>query len=540
MKRARKSAAPASRPAALAILLIAASSLGIVAQNASADSPRPARPPDEAEIRKAAAPPFGGASEPASSWRVSIPADIGPSETEPAAEASAAGLQLSADQAVALALQRNLSLAPSRIDAAEKKLKADNAWNALLPTVDVGGTLARMNMPQSASYVFPDMYSPLNANGAYTGLYYQAYTAPAWSLSASLSAQLVLNAALFEGMRGLKLDYEAGLISYAQARRRLERDVRKSFYGLLLLQDNMKLMQDNIDEAKLRVDQAEANYKAGLVPELTLLQARVAWENMKPSLEEMRVSYAASLDGFAMTLGLKRGTDIALKGSIDPSYANVSADALIASRLGDRLDIQALLKTLESLDSAEKAMRLQLWSPSLILAWNADPTFMGDPFTDDLTKGSWPMNANGAWQQLSGMFRATLSFRLNGLLPQSQEAQRLRDMRDAVEKTRAGLAGAIRGSEVEIDSIVRRLEKSRDSRKALELNVDLAKHAYDLTEEAYKAGAKDLLEVQSAELQLRSAQLQVLTEKFNYVTGLLDLEYAVDLPFGTLSKEGSK
>ncbi|MDA8425774.1 MAG: TolC family protein [Treponema sp.] len=498
MKRARRDAAPALRLAALAVFLVAASSFPISAQNASSDPPPPA----------------------------AIPAAI-----------PAGGLELNADQAAAMALRGNLSLASSRIDAAEKKLKADNAWNALLPTVDVGGTLARMNMPQSASYTFPA--GPAIAPDVYTTFYFQTYSAPAWSLSASLSAQLVLNAALFEGMRGLKLDYQAGLISYAQARRQLERDVRKSFYGLLLMQENMKLMRDNIDAAKLRVDQAEANYKAGLVPELTLLQAQVAWENMKPSLEEMRVGYAASLDGFAMSLGLKRGTAIALRGSIDPRYANLSADELIASRLGDRLDIQALLKTLESLDSAEKAISLQLWSPSLILGWNADPTFMGDPFTDDLTKGSWPMNANGAWQQISGMFRATLSFRLNGLLPQSQEAQRLRDMRDAVEKTRAGLAQAIRGSEVEIDSIVRRLQKSRDSRAALELNVGLARHAYDLTEEAYKAGSKDLLEVQSAELQLRSAQLQVLSEKFTYVTGLLDLEYAVDLPFGTLSKEGS-
>lgn len=533
MKRMRVDAASAIRLAAVVCLGLAAPSLVIVAQSAS---PPPAAAPTTGsdELLRVASPPFGQASQPSSSWQIRLPSELAPAGSE----APAASLELSADQAVAVALQRNLGLASSRIDAAQKKRKSDSSWNALLPTVDVGGTLAHMNQPQVADYVYPG--GPPDAAGAYDKFYYLSYTAPAWSLSASLSAQLVLNAALFEGMRGLRLDYESGLISYAQAERQLERDVRKSFYGILLLQENMKLMQENIDNAKLRVDQAEANYKAGLVPELTLLQAQVAWENMKPSLEEMRIGYAASLDAFAMTLGLPRGTAIALKGSIDPSYATVDADALVASRLGDRLDIQAIVKGLETLESTERAMKLQLWSPSLILAWNADPTFMGDPFKDDLTKGSYPMNANGAWQQISGMFRATLSFRLNGLFSQSKEAQGLRDMQDAIEKTRAGLAQAIRGSEVEIDSIVRKLQKSRESRAALELNVDLADRAYGLAEEAYKAGAKDLLEVQSAELQLRTAQLQVLTEKFNYVTGLLDLEYAVNLPFGTLSKEGSK
>jgi len=534
MKRMRVDAASAIRLAAVVCLGLAAPSLVIVAQSAS---PPPAAAPTTGsdELLRVASPPFGQASQPSSSWQIRLPSELAPAGSE----APAASLELSADQAVAVALQRNLGLASSRIDAAQKKRKSDSSWNALLPTVDVGGTLAHMNAVQSQSIVYP-AGSPDPMTGAYSSFYYQLYDLPAWSLSASLSAQLVLNAALFEGMKGLRLDYESGLISYAQAERQLERDVRKSFYGILLLQENMKLMQENIDNAKLRVDQAEANYKAGLVPELTLLQAQVAWENMKPSLEEMRIGYAASLDAFAMTLGLPRGTAIALKGSIDPSYATVDADALVASRLGDRLDIQAIVKGLETLESTERAMKLQLWSPSLILAWNADPTFMGDPFKDDLTKGSYPMNANGAWQQISGMFRATLSFRLNGLFSQSKEAQGLRDMQDAIEKTRAGLAQAIRGSEVEIDSIVRKLQKSRESRAALELNVDLADRAYGLAEEAYKAGAKDLLEVQSAELQLRTAQLQVLTEKFNYVTGLLDLEYAVNLPFGTLSKEGSK
>ncbi|HTX72876.1 MAG TPA: TolC family protein [Rectinemataceae bacterium] len=465
-------------------------------------------------------------------------AQTAPGNATPGAATTAvpSSLSLDADHAVSLALDRNLALASSRIDTAEKKVKADNAWNALLPSVDVGATLAHWNKAQTGSII--QGVNPVGG-GVYDQLFYQSYTAPSWALSASISAQLVLNAALFEGMRGLKLDYEAGTISYDQARRQLERDVRKSFYSLLLLQENMKLMQDNIDAAKLRVDQAEANYKAGLVPELSLLQARVAWENMKPSLEQMRIGYAAALDAFTMTLGLPRGTGIELVGSIDPVYENVSADSLISTRVGERLDIQSLVKTLETLDSAQKAMKLQLWSPSLILGWNADPTFMGDPFKDDLTKGA-SGTTGGAWQQISGMFRATLSFRLNGLLPQSREAQGLRDMRDSIEKTRAGLAQAIRGSQVEIDSIVRTLQKSRDSRVALELNADLAKRAYDLSEDAYRAGAKDLLEVQQAELELRTAQLQVLTEKFNYVTGLLDLEYAVNLPFGTLSKEGSK
>jgi outer membrane protein TolC len=494
-----------------------------------------------ADIRRAASAPYGSPSLPASSWTLSVPADLGPAAL--AAQASEPARTLTVDDAVSLAVDRNLGLAGQRIDVETKKRKSENSWNQFLPQVDVNATLGRMNMPQSTSVMLPfSGGAPTTATGVYNTVYYQGFDLPTWNLSASLSAQVVLNAAMLQSMKGAKLDYEAGLISYASATRKLERDVRKNFYGLLLMQENMKLMQENIDNAKRRVDQADANYKAGLVPELSLLSAQVAWENMKPALEEMRIAYASATDGFAMILGLPRGAAIELKGDISPAYAILDSGALISDRLADRFDVQGLVKTLESLKSGEKELHARLFTPSLILGWNYDPTFMGDPFKDDLFKGSALLTQGGgdAWQQRTGMFRATLAFRLNALFPKSQEAQGLAAMRDGIEQARTGLALTIRGAEIEIDSLVRKLDKSRKSSDALKLNVNLADRAFRLSDLAYRAGAKDLLEVQSAELELRKAQVQVITENYNYVTGLLDLEYAVNLPFGTLVKAGTK
>lgn len=449
----------------------------------------------------------------------------------PALAAESAGAQdslvLGIDDAVALALKDNLSLASARIDAAAKKRKYDLAWNSFLPTVDVGATIGRFNEASEGTGAVAT-----NGPGIYDNVYLYTYSLR-WIASGSLNAQLVLNAALFEGVKSLKLDYEAGLVSEAQATKQLERDVRKNFYSILLLEENMRLMERSIEAAERRYEQAVANYKAGLAPELTMLQARVAWENMKPALEEMKVGYAASLDAFAMILGVPRGKAIELRGSIAPSYAAIDSESLVGGRLGERLDIQALSKTIETLKSNERALKYQLWTPSLALGWTADPTLAGDAL-----KTSW-FGAD-AWEQSSGMLRATLTFRLNGLLPQSKEAQNLAELRDGIAKARTGLALAIRGAEIEMDGLARKLQKSRSSAAALALNVELAERAYRLAEEAYKAGSKDLLDVQATELELQKAQLEVLKENYNYVTGVLDLEYAANLPFGSLVKEGDK
>ncbi|HSV56778.1 MAG TPA: TolC family protein, partial [Magnetospirillaceae bacterium] len=192
-----------------------------------------------------------------------------------------------------------------------------------------------------------------------------------------------------------------------------------------------------------------------------------------------------------------------------------------------RLDIQSLVKAMETIQIAESALWYRLMTPSLILGWNADPSFRGDPWRDDLF-------ADGSWTQRAGMFRATLSLRLNGLFPFTQDGQELASLRDRREGLRANLAQSLRGAEMEIEGLVRNLERSRMQRSALELNVRLAERAYRLSEEAYRAGVSDLLEVQDAELEMRRARLELLKEDHANVIGLLELEYAVGARFGTL------
>jgi outer membrane protein TolC len=410
-----------------------------------------------------------------------------------------------------------------------KKRSSENALNALIPTVELGGSLIRSNTTSSISGTVVTGVDPAPAGAPiYDTVAIASYSQglPQWHAAGSISASLALNAGLFEAMNALKLNYAEGQISYEKAKAQLERDVRKSYYSILLLTENITLMEGNLSAALRRVQQAEANFRAGLVPELTVLQAKVAAENLRPALAELNNAKESSLAAFAMTLGLPRGTKLALAGAAESSYVTLDANKLVQGA-SSQLDVLALKQSVAALESTRKATFFQVYTPTLQLYWNADPTLVGDPWKD-----SW-LSSDG--EQQSGMFRATLGFRLNGLLPMSSEAAGLKEMDDNIRKLNIALAQTIRGMELEIDSAVLKLEKSRTSAAALALNVELAERAYRLSEDAYKAGAKDLLDVQNAELELQKAKLEVLKEKFNYITGLLDLEYAVGVPFGTIS-----
>lgn len=422
-------------------------------------------------------------------------------------------LNLTTDEAVEYALEHNLGLKSEAITVGIKKRAAEYAWNRFIPTVQASGTVARMNEAQS-TFNFDT---------------FQLADLPKWSVSAGLDMSLTLNLAIADGIRATRIDYQGGQISYEQAKQKLVRDVRKGFYNLLLMRENRALMVENIDAAERRYEQARINYQNGMVPELTVLSAQVAWENMKPQLKAMDLGYRQALQGFKMSLGLDLNREIELEGSIDADGVEVDVEKLIEEHLGDRLDVQSMLNTIAMLETQLKATKLQVYTPQLILGFNMDPTFTGDPWADPWFGGEYE------WSQMSGMFRATLAMSLDGLLPFSQTQIGLRELEDSIKQTRIGLLQMIEGAELEVDATVRQLEKSRDTIETLQLNVERARRAYEMAEEAYNAGSKELLEVQNAEIELKSAQLEVLKEKYTYLSALIDLEYKLNAKIDDLA-----
>ncbi|MCF7947729.1 MAG: TolC family protein [Spirochaetia bacterium] len=421
-------------------------------------------------------------------------------------------LELTVDRAVEIAMDNNLQLKSSAIDTRIKERKADYAWNRFVPSVQASGTLGRMNEAQQQME-----FDPL----APTGIVMTE--APQWSVSAGLDLSLTLNMAMFNGIRATQLDYQAGRISLEQARQRVARDVKKSFYNLLLMQENRQLMVENIDAAERRYEQARINYENGLVPELTMLNAEVAYENLKPQLKSIDLGYRQAIQGFKMTLGISLDRELALEGTIDAEPVSVDSEQLISEHLTDRLDIQSVVNGITSLRNQIEATKLQAFTPSLILGYNMDPSFAGDPWKDP-----WFDDISNDWNQRSGMFRVTIAMSLESLLPFSQTQVGLRELEDNLEKTKIGLMQSIDGAELEIDSTVRQLEKSRDTIETLQLNVERARRAYEMAEEAYNAGSQELLEVQNAEIELKQARLEVLKEKYTYLSALIDLEYQLN------------
>jgi outer membrane protein TolC len=243
--------------------------------------------------------------------------------------------------------------------------------------------------------------------------------------------------------------------------------------------------------------------------------------------------YRLSMAQFAMFLGLPYNTPFELAPIEDfdgtvAEFISLDVKELISKAAGGKPDIQELRHSILMLQSARK-LQLHSFTPALTLSWSTMPVF-----TRIFEEKSWSDERN--WNK-SGQFTLSLGVRLHSLIPWSPDYQGVKKMEDQIRTANIGLAQLIQGTEIEIYNTVLALEKTRLSAETQTQTINLAERAYTLSMQAYRAGLQDLLQVQNAELELKQAKVSMLEQQFNYLNGLIDLEYAIGVPFGTLSSK---
>lgn len=440
---------------------------------------------------------------------------------------------IDAETAVQLALANNLGVELQDIDVRKAKRLVDNAWTVFIPQVSASGSLSRVNEVQDITGLAPDPTSALGG-GAFDRVVPFEEEGNRWRVGAELSAGLSVNLQIIRNIQQTVQQYDLGVINLQDAKAQLRRDVRKQFYELLSQQENIRITRESIETAEERFEQTQINYDNGLVDEFTLLSSRVQLENLRPQLEQQQLGYRSSLMGFKQTLGIDPGEPVELEGRIEADLISLEADAIIRDYLERRYDIQLARQSITLQELSLDAKRAERY-PTLSLNWRADPSFAGDPFDDP-----WFDDVENDWNQQSGAFSISITQPLDPLLPFSRTQVEIENLKDDVQKARIQLQQARTGAEIQIRQLVDQLETSRSAIEVRRLNVERARRAFSLAQEAYDAGNRELLEVREAEDELEQAQVQLLDEQKNYVVALLDLVYALNTSIDELRERSNE
>lgn len=421
----------------------------------------------------------------------------------PPDESPAEVRKLSPDEAVELAIKNNLGLESARLSAGTKKRASSSSWNQFIPTTRIQGLVNRLNEEPA---------NPLLGTQ--------------WAAQGELAFELGINLAMFEQIKRLRLDYEGGLLSYEQARAETEKAVRQTYYEVVYRREEIDILEDSFVNIQRQTAMAEANYRAGLIPEVDFLRARVAVEIFRPNLDMAKNGLKTLTANFAFLLGLPVDTEFEFDSApSEISYLQLDAEDLRSKAVSGNWGIASLRKNILSVQSAKWTQFYLNYTPTLFFSWNLSRS-LSDPW-----KNEW---FNGSNWTPGGALTIGLRFSLDNLLPFGKGAQGVKDINDSVTDLNTKLLQLTQQTTIEIYNTVLSLEQIRSQAEVQKLTVDLAERSYRLTEQAYRGGLKQLLDVQSAEEDLRKARLDMLRRNIDYLKGLLDLEYAIGVPFGTL------
>ncbi|MDR1429713.1 MAG: TolC family protein [Spirochaetaceae bacterium] len=411
---------------------------------------------------------------------------------------SAQGLSITLDDALERGLEQSLSLKQSQIDLDLAAGSAENLWAQVFPGISVSGGIDYRN---SLSGTRPQ--NPLS------------YTAAA-DISLELTNSLVFS------MRNISLAYQTQLLSYDQARRALELNITKTFFSLLARQSRLAILEEDSRLAEAQNEKQETAFRNGLVSELVTLRSRLAAEEARFALSQARAQFNADLGKFLALLAYEQTPDARLEGELAVRELHPDGEALIRDYLRKRPDIIMQRQRIANLENAKSLSAVSSRGPvvSLGARWNGG---YGD------TWNNFPGDFSDA---ISG----SLSIRipLDPWLPGSRGDQNIRSASGDLEKARLELEDMERNGMAEIRSYAATINNLWESIEIARLRSEIAVRTYELSEEGYRSGTVEFLDLQNTRQDMVNARQQLLDAELSYQNLVLDLAALINVEWTQL------
>ncbi len=406
-----------------------------------------------------------------------------------AAAARPESVRWSLADASARAVERNLTLKQRQIDTAARREAFESSWNLYVPGIEASVALKRI---ESAD--------------------------PPWALWGGIEVVLGLDRTLADQVARSRQSWEAGVIAYDQARLQLMRDLEKTFYQVLLVEQRIRLAEQNAQLAALQYERTVKLYDAGQASDLDLLAARVGRENTLPELLSLRNSLESLRTQLKQLTGLAAEDELALTGEIGLPKADLDRTRLLQEAQASSPSVRKLRADLEALVIGRRISARQSRTPSLSLGYSWAPRVVG-PIADTI--------GDPASYRDRGTLTLGVTAPLDPLIPHSKDDQRIRGLDAGIEQARVILDQALYTSRLEVANFLNQLAGIEQTLRARELAERQAQEVYTQTLTAYDKGQRELLDVQDAQARLQEARLAILNEKYNYIAALADLEFAV-------------
>lgn len=403
-------------------------------------------------------------------------------------------IDLSLDDAIQRGLRNNLGVILSGTQTATARAQRMSQLQALLPSVDFSAKEAVMQVDLAAEGLripgFPTIIGPFG------------YT----DLRASLSWSL-LDVKSLRTYLASRHDFKAARLSAQDAQDMVILTVGNAYFLVLADETRVSSVEAQVATAKVSLDQAIANHRAGTAPLLDELRARVDYQSLEQQLIVARNGLEKDRLALARTIGLPLAQKFNLIDKVPyAAFDQLDAEAAVREAHLERKDLAAMIEKTKAAEEQRKAA-------------TADrlPTvkFEGD-YGD--------IGVNVRHSHGTGDAQGTLSvplFKEYELRGEAQIAQaQLETQRAQESDMNAQVDADVRDALLDIASAQQQVQVARST-------VELAKEALSEAQERYANGVSDNLAVSQAEQSVAQANDQYVASLYRDNAAKLSLARAL-------------
>lgn len=412
------------------------------------------------------------------------------------AQNSDATLKITVEEAIELALDQNLTVRIAQEEISRVDwLKKEN-WYALLPSLN-----------GNAQYT-NNILKPVFFSDFFPGGKMEVGSTHSYAVTGTMQVP-ILSLALFKNIALSELELKSALESARGAKIELIAQVKSAFYGVLMVEESLKVLQESYKNATETADNIKRMYENGLASEYDMIRSDVAVRNLVPTVEQAKNGLELSKMQLKVLLSLDLGVDIEPIGNIygfkEEVFASTPDSDIL---LNDNSNLKSLDIKLESLNKSYELIRSQRL-PSIAGFANYQLQAQNSQFSlSDRWSNSF---AVGLAIQIPIFNKFSIS------LKEKQTQIGIRQLSYQKELLESNLQIAAKNSINEMRRA--KLQVESDSEAVVQ-----AQKGYEIAKVRYNTGAGTLLELNDTEIALTNSKLNLNQTIYNYIKAKTEYE----------------
>lgn len=402
-------------------------------------------------------------------------------------------LQLTLDQALEIALSESNTIKMADMTIEKTGYAKKGSYASLYPNISATGSYQRTLLKQ---VMVMDMGgNPMEIKVGRDN-----------NISAAASASMpLINAQLWESLKLSGMDVEMAVEQARSSKISLIKQVKQSFYAVLLAKESLNVMTQVYDNAQKNYEKTEQRTLVGKASEVDRLRAQVTLMNAEPNVSSAENAVLLATWQLKAVMGIDLETEVEVVGKISDYTDNMLSPYVANEDLSGNSSLAQLELQGRMLESTIRMQKKQ-YIPTLAASINYNYSAMGD---DELR---WFPSSTAALSLSVPIFDG---FAKHNNIMQSKKTKDMLDLQreDAERNLRIG----IRNYNDQMALCIKNYQ-------AANATVEIAQKSYEITEKMYEVGKATLVELNDAQLALEQAQLTQAQAIYNFMVAKANLD----------------